>query len=207
MSIPIQRRMQAFQIWNYNQGKIHCQEILQHVQYLEVWISTSGFFLDYNSKSGKPAFSSELEWTFNQNNATMGVNQACIENYKPLNQAFKCIFAEHTAPFVKTPLFGLQSEYDSWQTANILGSTDAGEINTYGNLIMTRFKSSVLSNPNNGVFLDSCYHHCHGWELLINGENVAEVFQRWYESGNNGVEIQGKSYPCTDCCTNLCKTC
>ena len=28
---------------------------------------------------------------------------------------WKCIFAEHTSPHIKTPIFPLQGEYDSWQ--------------------------------------------------------------------------------------------
>ena len=71
-----------------------------------------------------------------------------------------CIFAQHTSSFIETPLLPLQSTHDAWQIPNELGSNNAGEINAYGSLLSDLFTSAVLSHPNNGGFLDSCYHHC-----------------------------------------------
>jgi len=46
-------------------------------------------------------------------NSTSGVNDACIA--ANAGSEWKCIFAEHTSPHIKTPIFPLQGEYDSWR--------------------------------------------------------------------------------------------
>ena len=52
-------------------------------------------------------------WVFTYMNSTSGVNDACIA--ANAGSEWKCIFAEHTSPHIKTPIFPLQGEYDSWQ--------------------------------------------------------------------------------------------
>jgi len=162
-----------------------------------VGLPDSGFFLDYNAPSGKPAYGTAMRWVFAQNNATAGVNQRCIQ-MNPSDKA-RCYFAEYTSPFIATQFLPLQSEYDSWQTGNILGSNDPSAINGFGTLLTSRFQTNVLGNKANGGFLDSCYHHCNGWSIKIKNENAAVVFQRWYQGGQ-GVSIAALSYPCAPCC-------
>ena len=70
----------------------------------------SGFFLD--AEQG-PKYHSNMQWVFTYMNSTSGVNDACIAGNA--GNEWKCIFAEHTSPFIKTPIFPLQGEYDSWQ--------------------------------------------------------------------------------------------
>jgi hypothetical protein len=70
----------------------------------------SGFFLDYQ---GAPAYHSGMTWAFYQQNSTSGVNDACIAAHPGTES--QCMFAEHTAPHIQTPIFPLQSAYDSWQ--------------------------------------------------------------------------------------------
>ena len=53
-------------------------------------------------------------------NCGEGVNQACIKAMTPKNETWKCFMAQYTEPFITSPLFGLNSIYDSWQLANIL---------------------------------------------------------------------------------------
>lgn len=102
----------------------------------------SGFFLDYQDPrrhaatvASSPAhpplplgttvsgnYHKGLKWVFTQMNATSGINQDCIAAMRtggvptdaPL---YLCMFAEHTSPFTHTPLFPMQSTYDSWQSA------------------------------------------------------------------------------------------
>jgi len=160
----------------------------------------SGFFLDYDAPSGQPHYSTDMKWVFMQQNATVGVNSNCIQAHISTKDTYKCFFAEHTSPHIDTPFLPLQSEYDSWQTANILGSSNAGAINTYGQMFSKRFKDAVLSDAKNGAFLDSCFHHCAGWSLTINGKTGPIVFDPWFRSGANGVDTDSKAYPCTECC-------
>lgn len=45
----------------------------------------------------------------------------CVEAYK--DETWKCMFAQYIHPFIKVPLFPVQSLYDSWSLPNILGMT------------------------------------------------------------------------------------
>lgn len=94
----------------------------------------------------------------------------------PIGREENCFFAEHTAPHVTTPLFPLQSEYDSWQAGNILGSKDAAQLNAFGKDLTKRYQDNVLRHARNGGFLDSCFHHCGEWDqIVINGDNSGTV--------------------------------
>jgi hypothetical protein len=130
-----------------------------------VGLPDSGFFLDYESPVQK--YHSSMIWVFENQNSTSGVNQDCIAAYKPLSQEWKCIFAQYTSPHIKTPIFPLQAEYDSWQTSNILGSSDPKLINEWGATLTTLVKNGLLNRPQNGIFgflsssLSRMGIHCH----------------------------------------------
>lgn len=164
-----------------------------------VGMPDSGFFLDYESSR---KYHSGMMWVFNQMNATSGVHQGCIAGQKA-GETWKCIFAEHTAPFIKTPMFPLQAEYDSWQTGNDLGSKDPAVINVWGaNLTKIIYANAINTNPQHGMFLDSCFHHCGKWgSIRIDSDVQAVAFQKWYnDHTTKRIWEQKKSYPCTDCC-------
>jgi len=164
-----------------------------------VGLPDSGYVLDYDSKSGAH-FHSDVVWLWNNMNLTAGANTKCVEAFKPTGDTWKCGFAQWTAPFISTPIFPLQSEYDSWQIPNDLDSTDPTLINQWGANLVQLVKTTLLNRPQNGVFLDSCYHHCGGWtSIKVNGINQANGFKRWYE-GDNTQYFQDKVYPCNTCC-------
>jgi len=157
----------------------------------------SGFFLDYDSTSG-PKYGKLMRWVFDAMNCSSGVNQHCIAG-NPGKEA-NCMFAEHTGPHLTNAMFPLQSEYDSWQVANILGSKVRSDINKFGQTLVNRLVNSILKNPKSGVFLDSCYHHCGEWDsIIIDGANSGAGFEKWYRSGR-GTYTQNKPYPCDACC-------
>jgi len=134
-------------------------------------------------------------------NATSGVHQGCIANYA-IKEQWKCMFAQYTAPFITTPMFPLQSEYDSWQTSQDLDSGDAKLINEWGKNLTTLINSNFLKNPDHGIFLDSCHHHCGEWgSIRIDGDVQATAFQKWYnDHKTKRVWSQNKAYPCDSCC-------
>jgi len=160
-----------------------------------VGMPDSGFFLDYEAG---PNYHGNMIWVFNQMNSTSGVNARCIAAYAAADR-WHCIFAEHTSPHITTPIFPLQSQYDSWQIPNILGSNNPVDINKYGALLVSLVNADVLNNNANSIILDSCHHHCGGWDTItIDGETQAKAFSTWY-GGNNHRFIDNKPYPCTSC--------
>jgi len=166
-----------------------------------VCMPDSGFFLDYQ---GHPAYHSGMSWAFYQQNASSGVDADCIAGNP--GAEWRCMFAEHTAPFIHTPMFPLQSVYDSWQVDNDLGSTDANLINEWGKNLTALVEHNLLTNPVHGIFLDSCYHHCGMWgSIRIDGQVQATAFEDWYTHGssglpNHGFYNQNKPYKCDACC-------
>jgi hypothetical protein len=164
-----------------------------------VGMPDSGFFLDFE---GPPQYHSKMIWTFTWMNATSGVNDKCIASYQRNGEEWHCFFAQHTSPFITTPIFPLQSEYDSWQVSNDLGSNNPTAVNSYGRSLVDLVRDNLLApHAADSVFLDSCYHHCGGWNSIhINGLTQAQAFKLWYE-GSKTEWFQDQTYPCETCCS------
>lgn len=217
----------------------------------------SGFFLDYQKPSSiqTPASSTPanvrigqeqpqernlktipgnyhhgIQWVYHFSNATSGINKDCVAATSQSIEMddWKCMFAEHVSPYVHTPMFVLQSEYDAWQTSHVLtppaspaltpDDDDNGQdINMLGRNITSRLESNLFHvHPKSGGFIDSCHHHCGSWgQLIIDGDNVAQAFGRWYSSldyhdietdkgrgrtKSKRVWSQNQAYPCEACC-------
>jgi len=167
-----------------------------------VGLPDSGFFMDYE---GPPKYHSGMKWVFNQMNCTDGVNSDCIDYYNKNNRdnVFSCYFAQHTAPFIRTPIFPLQSRFDAWQIPNILGSNNVTLVTDFGHYLTEQMFDQLLPYPRAGLWLDSCEHHCGGWPgIKIDGYSMATAFAEFYQSVGNGRRIwfQDEDYPCKSCC-------
>jgi hypothetical protein len=160
-----------------------------------IGLPDSGFFIDYN-----PLYSTKMRWLFDQMNCSIGLNDECIKsNYVKSN----CIFPEYMVPYIHTPFFAIQSMFDTWQLGlEGFHKDNIKEINNYGLMFKERFNSVVLNKNRNGIFLDSCYHHCGGWnDIIINNTNVSIAFQMFYNSNQTTKEyIQNESHLCEKCC-------
>eukprot|EP01052_Picozoa_sp_SAG31_P008464 SAG31_NODE_429_length_15801_cov_6.878551_3_plen_422_part_00 len=186
-----------------------------------VCMPDSGLFRDYQGcvEQGlcrAPHYHDRLTWVFTFMNATSGVNDACVASENPVSN---CIFAEHTMKYIRTPTFPLQSEYDAWQVIADLGVLEMNNtmpidpakvqlVNEYGRNFTAIVKRNLLSQPQHGIFLDSCFHHCGGWGSYRAGpQNVTQpmAMKEWYdaigsETHDQKAWIQGRPYPCLECC-------
>jgi len=186
-----------------------------------VGLPDSGFFLDYQDptvacspessvKDGllgqtiNGDYHCGLKWTYTIQNATAGINQDCVAAHK--GQEWMCMFAEHSAEHIRSPVFAMQSQYDAWQTGNVQGTGGNAKTQILGNNITARIKSMLMAKNNeSGAFLDSCHHHCGSWNSIrIDGDLVSVALQKWYngigEAGNKKLWNQNKAYPCDACC-------
>jgi hypothetical protein len=131
-------------------------------------------------------------------NLEAGSNKACTKN-SPISRP--CLFAEHLAPYIRTPVFFIQSQFDSWNTRHILGSVDSIEINIFG-LNVTNSVRKLLSDTSGqdkrtarGAFIHSCRSHTtdvRAWEQdLVDhfGRTPAQVFNQWYLAIVRGEQI------------------
>lgn len=167
----------------------------------------SGFFLD---EDRAPEYHSKMKNVYKfQQSSSAGLNAACVEAHKDdTDGAWKCIFAQWSAAHIKTPTFPMQSQYDSWQTDNVMGTE--GNINTteiaFGKNLTSLVISQLLTQPQHGIFLDSCHHHCGNWGgSRIDGDVIGTALQKWYTVGsdelpNKGFYNQNKPFPCASCC-------
>eukprot|EP00965_Chrysotila_dentata_P203574 6181809-Pleurochrysis_carterae.AAC.5 len=138
-------------------------------------------------------YHSGLRWAFEMFNATSGVNQDCITAHAsggawPDDPTYLCFFAEHTVPYTHTPIFALQSEYDSWQQMYVVAKGES--VQTLGdNITRLMYANSLGPHRQNGAFLDSCSHHCGSWNAItIDGEQLLHaVSDAGRGGGGSGV--------------------
>jgi len=78
----------------------------------------SGFFEKHENTLGQPVYPDQLEQIFELANAT--TDEECISVFQ--HSKSQCAFAENVYPFIETPVFVIDSAYDSWQIACILTS-------------------------------------------------------------------------------------
>jgi hypothetical protein len=146
-----------------------------------------------------------------QESSSAGLNAACVAAHTATGDANKCIFAQWTSAHIKTPTFPLQSQYDAWQTGNVMGSPDAGvnvttTQNDFGVNLTALVKTQLLAQPQHGIFLDSCHHHCGNWDgSRIDGLLSGDALEAWYTKGSSGLDNKGfynqdKAFPCAACC-------
>eukprot|EP01006_Ploeotia_vitrea_P035906 TRINITY_DN65948_c7_g2_i1.p1 TRINITY_DN65948_c7_g2~~TRINITY_DN65948_c7_g2_i1.p1 ORF type:complete len:391 (-),score=39.45 TRINITY_DN65948_c7_g2_i1:135-1181(-) len=179
-----------------------------------VGLPDSGFFLDYEDvsdedrailRSTRPGnYHNGLHWVFYYMNSTEGVDADCIAHWGARNESSKCMFAQHTAPFITTPTFALQSQYDSWQLGHELKQpfTDA-QANHYGAMVRRAFNRTFLTHMRNGAHFGSCYHHTRRWDKMhIKGDTPAMAFSKWFagEPEKSPRWIENRKYPCHKCC-------
>jgi len=164
----------------------------------------SGFFLD---EDRAPKYGSNMRNVYKfQESSAAGLNAACVAAHKTTGDPEKCIFAQWSSQHIKTPTFPLQSEYDSWQTGNVMGGGDPATQNEFGKNVTALVQSLLLSQPQHGIFLDSCHHHCGAWNgPVIDGTNSSHALWEWYLAGsslpNKGFFNQNKAFPCNACCS------
>jgi hypothetical protein len=170
----------------------------------------SGFFLD---EQRSPEYHSKMQNVYKfQESSSEGLNAACVDAHKnEPGGAWKCIFAQWTSEHIKTPTFPMQSQYDAWQTGNVMGAADPGKTaaqtqNIFGKNLTELVESMLLKQPQHGIFLDSCHHHCGDWDgSEIDGKLIGAALKEWYEKGspalaNKGFFNQDKPFPCDACC-------
>jgi hypothetical protein len=124
-----------------------------------------------------------------------GTNLACLADQKA-GEKWKCLLAPYIAPYVKTPIFVMNSAYDAYQLGAILGTACVPAPNkapctadqnatllAYHDQMISDIKAVTDGKPANGVYIDGCYVHeqnvnycygqgmpnCVGWSPLEPG--------------------------------------
>lgn len=111
-------------------------------------IPISGFFQDAPNVEGVHVYGDQIKSIHYMSNATYGTNDACIAGEGAGNE-WKCNMAPYIYPYITSPIFPLNSFYDSWQTHCILTAEPVVGVNVTnnGNCSAAPGWSSCASNP------------------------------------------------------------
>merc|ERR1711937_361007 len=123
-------------------------------------------------------------------NSSAGLSPTCVAQL-----GHKCLFAPNYMPFVKTPIFSMNSKYDAsmadgtYENGNLAyncteytrKTCDAASVAAFGRYITTTMMK--LLSPPHGAFLDGCYHHCSVGDppYVIDGHNAGQAMAKWYQ--------------------------
>ena len=170
------------------------------------FMESHGIFDPVNPHTMTLDYSYGMRNVFKMMNMSGGIDADCIEANKGKNGGDDCMFGSHLGLHVQTPMYILQSKYDSWQIKHVVGkSKDLITMNEFGKLILRDVEKVVgsvdMKNTEgmlHGGFVDSCTHHCAGcqadiWRYSYPNSlmSAADGFSRWLEQHStiNGVSV------------------
>ena len=138
-------------------------------------LADSGFFIDHLDHNGNPRWSPLWQWGFYAWASAAGVNQRCLAAHGSGgdNEPWRCIFAQYTMPYLETPLFVLNSRFDSWQLCWSFGLPNS-PFATWNRTIKASaldfgedFSTALAATgalwsgpPKHGGFITACQAHC-----------------------------------------------
>ncbi len=161
-------------------------------------------------------YPSAMRNIFSFMNISAGTNQQCL---KASNDPSNCIFAEYVIPHIVTPIFVSQSKYDYWSLYHIVGNINSLNLVTKYSIKIKNIMNLVNQNPQNGLFMNSCTHHCTKCAVRIADESIwhnkkklvasnssatqysiASAVKSWLGKKHNYF-MQDEVYPCSNCCS------
>lgn len=175
----------------------------------------SGFFLMHQSVNGTPVYPNHLQYVFNMQNSTGGVNKGCIAALHPAEH-WKCIFANYSYAYSRTPMFPLQSALDGWQMANIwLGDKrcrhnnfqqctpqEIDDLNRYAAAMVADYQRTEKYQRNGeGGFVESCLEHVAAQgasfnKYTIRGKTMQKALSKWWHAPTNDPASAHWFLPC-----------
>ncbi|XP_060196279.1 pectin acetylesterase 8-like [Lycium barbarum] len=165
-------------------------------------ISDAGFFLNVNTIAGKPEIKELYERVVVLHGSTKNLPASCTSTLKPS----LCFFPQYVAGYIQTPLFIINSAYDSWQVNNSLVPEDAdpqgiwnnckkninecspSQLNIlHGMYFLLKFFNAITElggTSSIGYFIISCHYH-----------NIIERQSYWFY--NNSPTLSNKTIATT----------
>ncbi|KAM5560862.1 pectin acetylesterase 10-like [Rosa sericea] len=168
-------------------------------------LSDAGFFLDSVDISGAPTFRNFFSNVVSLQGVKENLPHFCTSRLDPTS----CFFPQNLLAGIKTPLFILNSAYDSFQfqfslvpaSADPNGLWNSCKLNVTNCSptqlhILQGFRSQMLQalkpfskSNQNGMFIDSCYAHCQSqfqltWyaanSTIIGNKTISQSVGDWY---------------------------
>jgi hypothetical protein len=151
------------------------------------------FALNSNSYLNTPLFPARMQWGYKAWDSGPSLNQDCLKALGGVNgsDGWKCMFGGVAAGFVKTPLFVINSKYDTWQEKAIIGAnvtiTDPSIAPAakafwigYGNTMVKMLEALPTQH---GYFVSNCPAHCQtgtnsSWTSMYGARFPTEIYTR-----------------------------
>uniref|UniRef100_A0A6B2L7E7 Pectin acetylesterase n=1 Tax=Arcella intermedia TaxID=1963864 RepID=A0A6B2L7E7_9EUKA len=195
-----------------------------------VGLPDAGYFMDIPDVKGNYWIRSLYQNVLKMQNMTGSLDQGCITKYPSSN--WECFFPAIYYQFIKTPLFIINTPYDTWQLGNILAPNGDGiDWNDCINgkqpctseqvAAFQKFHQDVLDSwagagvippvlpSQNGLFAPSCFIHAltvseYYWTTpAIDGKTMRTAFADWYYGrGNLHIHLDCP-YPCNKACKSM----
>ena len=143
-----------------------------------VRLPNAGFFIDGpTDEPSKPAFATLVQYGVSMFNATPALSAACKAAHA--GEEWKCWLAPSAAPFVRQPLFVVQSRFDEFQLRCLLGlpcmlnepcgppynpdpncsAAERTAIVDFGADLLRKLQPFLRAKPESGLWLVSCIQH------------------------------------------------
>ena len=184
----------------------------------------AGFFLDHPDVYGRPTFGRAMRASFRLANASSALYAQCKRSHA---DPFDCVFPQHFAQYIQTPLHVIQSQYDSWQLSNILrltcdpprGTCNASMLATFQRYHETEkhaLNASGLYGPSRGqrsAWNDACIAHSQAyygqymdneaWKVpALTGVTLATSLLQWVQ-GKGAVRVDRVTWPGNVACNQF----
>ncbi|KAK9077770.1 hypothetical protein SSX86_006108 [Deinandra increscens subsp. villosa] len=176
-------------------------------------VPDAGYFAHVRDLSGGYHFEQYYDKIVTLHGSAKNLPSGCTSNMKP----GLCFYPQYAMPYIKTPLFVVNSAYDIWQVFNILSSHEAdpnGSFNKCKNNLsecsatelkrLQDFRSeflgaiSVVANSSTkGMFINTCYTHCETDQTIwfekptskLGNKTMAEGVGDWFFDKNGFQKI------------------
>jgi hypothetical protein len=152
------------------------------------------FSVESNSYGGEPLYPARMQWGYTAWNSSSSINQKCLKALGGPggSTGWKCMFGATAAQYVRTPLFVVNSKFDTWQEKAIIGvkctvtkcnAKQQSFWSAYGKRMVALLGSMP---PQHGAFVTNCPAHCQtgtasAWgKRTINGTVMGPAFGAWY---------------------------
>ncbi|KAK9077771.1 hypothetical protein SSX86_006109 [Deinandra increscens subsp. villosa] len=167
-------------------------------------VPDAGYFGHVKDLSGEYQFEQYYDKVVTLHGSAKNLPSGCTSNMKP----GLCFYPQYAMPYVKTPVFVVNSAYDVWQVFNILASNETDPNGEFNNCKMdldecsaTQLKrledfrmeflgavSAVANSSTNGMFINTCYTHCETDHPIwfenptskLDDKTMAEAVNDWF---------------------------
>lgn len=191
-------------------------------------LADAGFFLDVKDISGQRSFWSVYNGVVHLQNVRKVLPKDCLANKEPT----ECFFPAELIKSIHTPIFILNSGYDSWQIQYVLvpgssapdkswlscrenlancNSTQIKVLDGFRNTMVDDLKVVVEDKQDWGLFIDSCFTHCQtlsgtSWNSPVStrlgNKSIAEAVGDWHFGRSKRVKEIDCLYPCNPTCSS-----